>query len=170
MKIGIDIGGSHIGIGLVDEFGKLLTKKEKELIKEEKQNIENKIEEILINLINEILIENNIEIKQIQRIGVAVPGRVDNNGIINTRNLNFHDYNLKQIIQKKFDTEIIIRNDAKAAALCEKKYGVLKDYSEAIFLGLGTGIGGAVFLDNKLQTCKNTQGFEIGHIILVKDG
>lgn len=54
--------------------------------------------------------------------------------------------------------------------MCEKKYGSLKKYDDCIFLCLGTGVGGAVFLNGKLLKPKNYQGFELGHVIINKDG
>ena len=65
---------------------------------------------------------------------------------------------------------IKIRNDAKCAALAEKKYGALKNYKDCIFLCIGTGIGGAAFLNGKMLEPNGFSGFEFGHIIIEKDG
>ena len=65
---------------------------------------------------------------------------------------------------------IKIKNDAKCAALAENKYGSLKDYKRSIFIGLGTGIGGAVIVDDKLLDTGDLPGCEIGHMIIQKDG
>ena len=73
-------------------------------------------------------------------------------------------------LENKFHTKVLVRNDAKCAALAEKKYGVLKDYDDCIFVNIGTGIGGAAFIDGKLLEPKRYSGFEFGHITLVKDG
>lgn len=66
--------------------------------------------------------------------------------------------------------KVKIRNDAKCCALAEKKYGSLKDYKDCVFLCIGTGIGGAVFLNNKLLEPNGFSGFEFGHIVIEKDG
>ena len=63
-----------------------------------------------------------------------------------------------------------IRNDGKCAALAEKKYGAMKNYDDCVFINIGTGIGGAAFIDGKLLEPKRFSGFEFGHITLVKDG
>ena len=67
-----------------------------------------------------------------------------------------------EVLQKHFENiDIILNNDAKCAAMCEKIYGSLKNYDDAIFLCLGTGIGGAVFLEGKLLKAKRYIGFEL---------
>ena len=59
---------------------------------------------------------------------------------------------------------------AKCAAIAEKEYGSLKKYDDAVFLTVGTGIGGAVYLGGKLLKPKKYEGFEIGHMVIEKDG
>ena len=61
-------------------------------------------------------------------------------------------------------------NDAKCAALAEKKWGSLKEHDDCIFLCLGTGVGGAAFYEGKLVKPRAFSGFEIGHMIIKKDG
>lgn len=63
-----------------------------------------------------------------------------------------------------------IRNDAKCSALAEKMYGSLKNYSDALFICIGTGIGGAAFMNDKLLEPSGFSGFEFGHMIIEKDG
>lgn len=68
------------------------------------------------------------------------------------------------------NVKISLNNDAKCAAMCEKIYGELKEYDDAIFLCLGTGIGGAVFQEGRLLKAKKYTGFELGHVVLEKNG
>ena len=65
---------------------------------------------------------------------------------------------------------IKIRNDAKCAALAENKIGALKDYKRSIFLTLGTGIGGAVIINNELLDTGELPGCEFGHMVIQRDG
>ena len=80
--------------------------------------------------------------------------------ILKAENLEITDFKIVEELKEdlKFNN-IYLRNDAKCAALCEKTYGSLKEYSDAIFICLGTGVGGAVFLDNKLLQPKNSERF-----------
>lgn len=165
MRIGIDIGGSHIGVGLVNENGIIIAKKEKDFSKEDKQNIKKEIEQIIITFIKELLEENNMTIKQIEKIGIASPGVIEDNIIYRANNLNIQEFDLAQILQNYFSIHILIQNDGKCAAMCEKKYGSLKEFSDCIFLCLGTGIGSAVFIDGKLIKAN-----ELGHMIIQKHG
>ncbi len=66
--------------------------------------------------------------------------------------------------------KVKIRNDAKCCGLAEKKYGSLKKYKDCLFICIGTGIGGAAFLDGKLLEPQKFAGFEFGHMIIEKDG
>lgn len=170
MRIGVDLGGSHIAVGLVNDDGIILEKMEKNWNAEDKKDIENSIKNAIVNLSKEILKRNGYEFKDIEMIGIGSPGTIKNGKIISASNLGIKNFDLKKDIQEALDVKISVRNDAKCAAICEKKYGNIKDYSDAVFLTLGTGIGGAVFLDNKLLEPKRFSGFEIGHMTIQKDG
>ena len=170
MKIGIDIGGSHIAVGLVDDKGNILTKKEKNIISEDRKIIKKVIEETIAIAINEILRDNKIKIEDIEMIGIACPGTSKDGIIVKAENLGIYDFNLAEKLQRYFSTPIKISNDAKCAGLCEKKYGALKEYKDAIFICLGTGIGGAVFMNEKMLVPKRYLGMELGHMTIKKDG
>ena len=64
----------------------------------------------------------------------------------------------------------MLQNDAKCAAIAEKQWGSLKEYDDALFLILGTGVGGAVFLQGELLIPKRYSGFEVGHMVIEKNG
>lgn len=170
MRIGIDLGGSHIGVGLVDDFGNIIIKKEEEISIQDKLNIERKIEETIVKYINEIMLEKQIDDKEIEFIGIACPGCVNNETIVLAVNLGINNFEIVKTLNKYFTIPIYLKNDAKCAAICEKKYGSLKQYSDAIFMTIGTGIGGAVFYKDKLVVPKVNEGFEIGHMITNKNG
>ena len=165
MKIGIDLGGSHIGIGIVENNGKIIEKVEKRLMSKEKRNIKNSIERYIIENVKKMQ-----EKYEITEMGIAVPGTISKNIIVKSVNLGIKDYNLIENLQKEIKIPIKIRNDAKCAAIAESKYGVLKQYNRSIFLTLGTGIGGAVIINNQLLDTGDLPGCEFGHIIIEKDG
>ena len=163
MKIGIDIGGSHIGIGLVDNNGSILQKEE--MFIKDKTNIQEKIEEfILENVIQMALIHD------IENIGIAVPGTVTENKIIKSVNLGLENYDLAGKLEKVLKTKVKLKNDAKCAALAEHKYGELVKYDDSVFLCIGTGVGTAVIHDGKLLEPDDVPGFEFSHTIIQKDG
>ena len=168
MKIGIDIGGSHIGIGLVENNGNIVF--EKETFIKDKTDIENKIEKYIT--------ENVIGILQaygVNQIGIAVPGTVTDKKIIKAVNLGIENYELGTIIQENlmkagYTVNVKLKNDGKCAALAEQKYGALQGYDNSIFLCIGTGVGSAVIFDGKLLEPKNVPGFEFSHTIIHKNG
>ena len=164
MKIGIDLGGSHIAVGIVED-GKLRYKVEEDLNKE--SNLLEKMKE----LITRTLIENQGTREEIEKIGIACPGTISNGSIIKAGNLKLYHFPLVEELKKEFaNTEITLRNDGKCAALAEKYYGSLKKAKDCIFINIGTGIGGAVFLEGKLLEPKKYSGFEIGHMVIAKQG
>lgn len=165
MKIGIDIGGNHIGIGLLRD-NKIIEKKEIDITKQDKENIEENIIKKIITGIK--YFENG---NTIQRIGICSCGTIGEGKIIKATNLKLYNYPIISILKREFpETEITIKNDAKCAAIAEKIQGSLKSYKNAIFLTIGTGIGGACFVDGKLLEPKKYPGFEIGHTIIQVEG
>lgn len=165
MKIGIDLGGSHIAIGVINNDGFIVEKVEKRLLAKEKKDIETAIESYIIKNIKDLK-----EKYKISEIGIAVPGTIYGTEIIKSVNLGVKNYNLAQNLKREIDLPIKIRNDAKCAAIAESKIGALKDYKRSIFLTLGTGIGGAVIINGKLLDTGDLPGCEFGHMIIQKDG
>lgn len=165
MNIGIDLGGSHIGIGVIDEQGKLVEKRETDLRLEKNQDIGDFIKNYLIQNVT-----YSTKKYLINGIGIATPGTPKDGKITTLVNLGIQELDITKILQTVCDVPIILRNDAKCAGIAEKKYGSLAQYTDAVFICLGTGIGGAVFLDNKLLVPKRNPGLELGHIIIEKNG
>ena len=165
MKIGIDLGGSHIAIGVVDNDGRILEKKERRILKEEKNQISEFIENYIVENIEELLGKY-----ELTSIGIAIPGTLNKTSIIKSVNLGIENYNIVERLKEKIDLPIKIKNDAKCAALAENTYGSLKNYSRSIFLTLGTGIGGAAIINNELLNTGELPGMEVGHMVIQKDG
>ncbi len=165
MKVGIDVGGSHIGLGIVNEKGEILFKNEENYPSLEK-DMSVVVTNTIIQLMKKTITENNLDIHKIESIGIAIPGTVSKDIIIRAKNLGIENLDLEKEIKKEFNVPIFLQNDAKCAGVAEKKFGSLRNYEDAIFLIIGTGIGGAVFLDGKLLKPKRYSGFEIGHIVI----
>lgn len=153
-RIAIDLGGTHLRIGVVQD-NKLMSYVKKNTPKEKK--------ELLDELSNTISEYFN---KSFEGIGVACPGPLENGIIKNTPNLPIKNFNLKGFLQNKFKTKIEIENDAKCVALAELKLGCRK--KNFFILTLGTGIGGGIIINGKLYKGKGYAG-ELGHILLEKE-
>lgn len=165
MKIGIDLGGSHIGIGVVNRQGKIIEKIETDLNLVKNLNIESFIIKYIVNNIKELTNKYKI-----QAIGIAAPGTPKNGKITTMVNLGIKELDITNIIKKEYAIPVTIKNDAKCAAIAENKYGILKPYKDSIFICLGTGIGGSVFVNKKELSFNRNPGIEIGHMIIQKDG
>lgn len=165
MKIGIDLGGSHIAIGVVDDKNYIVEKVEKRLLSKDKKDIKTSIENYIIKNVKDFT-----EKYKIKEIGISVPGTIKGTVIIKSVNLGVKNYNLVDNLKKEIELPIKIRNDAKCAAIAENKIGALKDYDRSILLTLGTGIGGAVIINNELLDTGELSGCEFGHMVIQKDG
>ena len=165
MKIGIDLGGSHIAIGVVNNNGIIVEKIEKRIMSKEKENIKKVINEYVIDNVN-ILKEKY----DITNIGIAIPGTIKEGIIVKSVNLGIENYPIVEELKNSIQLPIQIQNDAKCAGIAENRYGSLKSYQRSIFLTLGTGIGGAVLINHQLLNTGNLPGCEFGHMTIQKEG
>lgn len=157
--LGIDIGGTFLKVAF-KENGEIKT--EKIAVKE----IQKK-ESFLENL-REVIKKYNPS-----KIGIAIAGLVDKKtGLLtNSPNLKFLEgLNLKEFIEKEFNIEVFVENDANVAAFGEYVYGNGKGSKVLVCLTLGTGLGGGLVIDGKIFSGVSGSAMEIGHITVEKDG
>jgi glucokinase len=163
--IGIDLGGTFIKAGVVDSTGRLFNKFE---IKSYSEVSPQKV-------ISQII----LAIKQLQRkftkpvsgIGIGSPGIVTDGIVKFPPNFkNWKEIKLGKKISKKFGMKVLLNNDAKCAGLAEMRFGHGKKYKDFIFLTLGTGIGGAIFINGKLYTGEQNGAGEFGMTSINFDG
>ena len=157
MKIAIDLGGTNIRIGLV-ENGKVIRKVCKPCPSKES---ETEVLSFLIKLIEEEMPE------QLDGIGIGVPSVVDiESGIVyNVANIpSWKEVHLKEILQQKFNAPVSVNNDSNCFALGEKLFGEGIPYSDMIGITLGTGVGAGVIIDEKLYNGSNAGAGEIGSL------
>ncbi len=168
MYIGIDLGGTNIAAGLVDDNGNILKKRSTPT------RAERSFEEIVKDMADsaESLIRDaGVERSEIKAVGVGSPGAIDhsNGVVINAGNLGWKDAPLKFELEKLTGISVSVENDANAAAYGEyvKHGGEIKDF---IFITLGTGIGGGIIIDGKIYRGFNGAGAEVGHNTLIYGG
>ncbi len=145
MKIGIDLGGSHIAIGVVDANGRIVEKIEKRFTSTQKKNIKKVLEEYIPKHVLELA-----QKYKITEVGIGSPGTIEDGNIISAGNLGIKNYPIVEKLQETIKLPIKIRNDAKCATIAENIYGCLKGYERSLFLTLGTGIGGTMIVQNQL--------------------
>ena len=168
MKIGIDLGGSHIGLGVI-ENETIKEKFEKDFTDEDKAHIVEVIEDYVVTKVRELEERYNIE-----SIGIAIPGSAKDGNILKMVNLGIYNYNIRECLEEKLNKPINVRNDAKCACLAEFNAIVKKDKNlknaNIVFLSIGTGIGGGVIYNGKLLEGHSFEGYEIGHMVIKESG
>ena len=177
MKIGIDIGGSHVGIGLVDEFGNIQQKKEKYIVEKienesqiSKKNLKEEITQFIIQTIKEYQ-----KMDFVENVGIAVPGTVNQTTIIKAVNLGIENYEITPIIEKETGTKVKLKNEENKKSnlfvtFWGDCYGNFSECENGLFLCVGTGVGGAVIYNGKVLETKEVPGFEFSHMIIQKNG
>lgn len=153
-----DIGGTNIKYALCNERFELIDKKSIPTEAEKGgQHIINKVIDIIDGY------------NDLDRIAVSTAGQVDSeNGIVvySTDNIPYYTgMMVKKIIESKTGIKTFVENDVNAAAIGEAKFGAAKGVSDFICLTFGTGIGGAIYLNNKLYKGCSCSAGEFGHII-----
>lgn len=162
--IGIDVGGTSVKLGLFETDGTLVEKWEVKTRKEENGKY---ILRDVAESIRAKVAERGLDLKRdIAGAGLGVPGPVMPDGSVEVCvNLGWHNVNPQEELSALLDN-IPVRsgNDANVAALGEMWQGGGKGYSDIIMITLGTGVGGGVILDQKIQNGRHGLGGEIGHI------
>lgn len=169
-SVGIDLGGTKILFGLVErESGKVVDFVKKKTKKEKgSENIVRKI----IDGTSRLLEQTQVDLSEIQSIGVGSAGQIDrkNGVIIGAPNLDCYNLDLKSILEEKFKIPTFIGNDVEVAALGEQKFGAGRNCNDFVCVFVGTGIGSAIVKDGKLIRGATGTAGELGHIIVDLNG
>lgn len=168
-RIGIDLGGTNISAGLVNEEGKLLYKSS---VPTGMGVSDYEITEIMAKFCLSIIRECDISERDVTSIGIGCPGVCDdlNGTLLYTVNLPFRNTNIAEIFSKFIRVPIHLANDANCAALGEVVAGGAKGYKDSITMTLGTGVGGGIIIDGKIYTGANHAAGEMGHIAIYAGG
>ncbi|MGP6146423.1 ROK family protein [Jeotgalibaca sp. A122] len=155
--IGIDIGGTNIKYGLLDETGTILHKS-KSKTSTKGQEIISRVKEIVATY------QENHEIAS---VGISVPGVVEATGFMTTGGaiFDFYGIHLKDILEKELGVPVSVENDANSAALAEKWLGAGKQYANYFTAVVGTGIGGAIIINHDIYRGAHATAGEFGFMI-----
>ncbi len=169
-KIGVDLGGTKIAVGLLNESNKII---DTVSAPTNLPRPENEVEKDIADLCVQVAKKNKIDFKnQIKWIGIGTPGSVNSKtGIVEfNANFGYYNWNLAENIQKLLNCKVFIENDANAAAYGEYIEGGAKNANIAVVITLGTGIGSGIIINGKIFSGFNYCGAELGHTVIVKDG
>jgi glucokinase len=165
--IGVDLGGTSVKIGIVSDKGKISRKLSLETHSSEGPDA---VVEQIKKGITEILKKSK---KKIYGIGIGSPGVVTSKKGIVQNPPNFPGWekvSLGKLIEKEFNKQVFVENDANAAAIGELIFGVGKKYDSFIMVTLGTGVGGGIIIKNKIYRGEFGAAGEIGHVTIDHNG
>lgn len=166
--IGIDLGGTNIAVGIVDQNGKILKKVStptpsltdyKEVIK------------CMAEFSKKLVVDSGLRLSDIETVGIGAPGSIDykNNAVASSNNLKMDNAPIATEFQQYWDIPVVLENDANAAAYGEY---IINGNNAEIFIAitLGTGVGGGVIINGEIFKGHNGAGAELGHMVIVADG
>ena len=167
--IGIDLGGTGIKIGVVDESGAILSQGETPTL------AGRPYEDIIADMgrcMLDVMARGGFEEKDVASIGVGIPGVADEKTghVIFCTNLGWREVPFVSEMRKYFNLPIIVDNDATVAGYAESVAGVSKGTDSSVFITLGTGVGGGIVIHGKPYSGAHGIGSEIGHMIIKMDG
>lgn len=167
--IGVDVGGTNLVAGLVNEKGHILDKVSHPV---DKSMTAEELCHELARLAQKVCEMGAVPYEQIEAVGVGLPGLVDNDTgmVIQTPNMAFSDTPFRKLFQEVWDVPVFLANDANCAAVGEYWAGAAKGCDPAVVVTLGTGIGGGLVANGKLFTGYANSGMEVGHMIIKPNG
>ncbi len=167
--IGIDLGGTNIAAGIVNEAGKIIIQGE---VPTKAERGPKPVCEDMGRLCLDLIAKANLTLKDITAIGAGVPGIANNDTgvVLFCTNLGWHDVPVREYLNPYIKKPLFIENDATVAGLAESFAGVTKGCKQSVFLTLGTGVGGGIILDGKVYSGPHHIASELGHMIVEVDG
>jgi glucokinase len=163
LTVGIDIGGTKVLGGVVDSAGTVLAQERRET---PGRSVE-AVEDTVVDLVR--LFAGRYDVAA---VGIGAAGFVDTtrSTVLFSPHLAWRDEPLRQAVMDRVALPVVVDNDANAAALAETRFGAGAGHRYVLCITLGTGIGGALVLDNRVYRGANGMAGEFGHMRVVPDG
>ena len=132
--VGIDIGGTGIKAGIVNEFGEIIVKRD--CVTDSEAGFD-KVMQDIFNLVMSLLDESHLTMQEIGSIGVGIPSFINQKGEVTCVNLGWHQVNIVDKLKEMFPTvNTYVENDATVAAIAESHFGSMKGHPIAVMLHL----------------------------------
>lgn len=170
MRVGIDIGGMTIKIGLVNDTYEIVDKKV--IPTESDVKTAGQVAQAMAEAVKALLQENGLCETDCEGLGIACPGTSDSQEgvVVYSNNIVWENVPLIGIMQKELNIPMALANDADAAALGEVLAGAASGKENALLLTLGTGVGGGVIINKKIFAGPLRGGCELGHTVIHMGG
>ena len=170
--VGIDLGGTFIKGGIVDETGKIVLVDKTPTEKEKGKDGADGVAKNIASLVQSLMQRQGLTNTDVVGIGMGAPGMIDSQTgvVIYWNNMGWKDFALGEKLQALTGLPVKIANDANVAAIGEVKFGAARNFSSAVMITLGTGVGGGIVVDGKLVEGNKGAGAELGHSVIVYGG
>jgi glucokinase len=164
LAIGVDVGGTKVAAGVVDEAGKVLSMTRRGT---PAGTTGAAVEDVIADAVQELAAAHRVEV-----VGVGAAGFVgaDRATVLFAPNLAWRNEPLRQAIERRVGLPTLVENDANAAAWAEARFGTGAGEKDVVVVTVGTGIGGGIIIDGRLQRGRFGLAAEIGHLSMVADG
>ncbi len=169
-NLGIDLGGTNIAAGIVDQNNKIIAKDRTPTGAERAGEA---IISDMARLISSLLSKANLKTSDISSVGIASPGIANKKtgNIEYANNLPFLNFPISDMLKSHIPFKnVLIENDANAAAYGEYVAGASRGSDSSVMITLGTGVGGGIIIDGKVYSGFNFAAGELGHIVIEYDG
>ena len=163
LTIGVDVGGTKVLAGVVDEKGVILAKSRRPT----PSNSPTETADAIAAAVSEFRQEYEVE-----AVGIGAAGWIDEtrSRVRFAPNLAWRDEPLRDIVEARIGLPVVVENDANAAAWGEYRFGAGRGHTHLILITVGTGIGCGIILDGRLYRGRFGVGGEPGHVRVVPDG
>jgi glucokinase len=163
LAIGVDIGGTKVAAGVVDEQGRVLDRERRDTPGHDVGDTESIIVEVV-----RILADRN----DVEAVGIGAAGWIANDHatVLFSPHLAWRNEPLRDSLTERIALPLIVENDANAAAWAEYRFGAARDEKVVVCVTLGTGIGGGLVIDGSVYRGAYGIAAEYGHMTLVPDG
>ena len=161
--IGVDIGGTKILAGVLDPHGKVLARRRVPTPGHDVQLVEDSI----VSVVQDLRRSHDIA-----AVGIGAAGFVDatRRVVMFSPHLNWRREPLQSAVAERVRLPVVVDNDANTAGVAECLYGAARGHRFVLCITLGTGIGGALIIDNKVFRGSNGMAGEFGHMQMVPTG
>lgn len=168
-RIGIDLGGTNIAVGVVNDAYEIIARHS---VPTGAQRSADAVIGDMIAAVETVLAKAGITAADCQSIGIGSPGTCDSQRgvVVRAYNLQWFDVPVCQMLQAHFGIPVHLSNDANCAALAETVAGAAKGCHNMVLITLGTGVGGGIIINGKIHAGMRTAGAELGHTLLVLNG
>lgn len=165
--IGVDIGGRSMKFGLFTNEGELINKSS---IPTHTENAGATILPDLANHLEKMFEKFELNDDNLEGVGIGIPGPILNKSIVKTAvNLGWKETtNVKEYLEKRLNTKVLVENDANVAALGELWKGAGEGVNNLVMITLGTGVGGGIVVDGKIVSGTTGSAGEVGHMPMLE--